>query len=67
MAEGYMDLFIEVIIAVALFGPLVSYVTTAAENASGTTALLLNLIPILYVIVIVAGFVFVVKGKMHKK
>jgi len=66
MAEGYMDLFVEVIIAVALFGPLTSYVSAAAANASGTTALLLNLIPILYVIVIVAAFVYVVKGKMRK-
>lgn len=59
----FVEMFIEVVIAVALFGPLKSYVDVASENASGTTGLLLNLVPVLYIILIVAGFAYQLKRK----
>lgn len=65
MAGNYMDLFIEAIIAIALFAPLQSYVDSA--NASGAAGLLLALVPILYIIVLVAAFAFAVKGRMSRK
>jgi hypothetical protein len=44
-------MFFEIIIAIALFGPLVTFIGEA--NATGATAVLLGLVPVLYVVAIV--------------
>jgi len=61
---GWIDLFLEAVIAVALFGPLNLYID--AINATGTTGMLLSLIPVLYVIVLVAVFAYAVKQRKGK-
>jgi len=47
----FLGMFFEIIIAIALFGPLVTFIGEA--NATGATAVLLALVPVLYVIAIV--------------
>jgi uncharacterized membrane protein len=62
--DSWIDLFIEAIIAVALFGPLNDYINSI--NATGTVGVLLSLIPVLYVIVLVAVFAYAVKRRKGK-
>lgn len=54
----FVELFVVAIIAVALLGPLISFIDAAAANVSAVVSTLLYLIPVLYVILIVAGFAF---------
>lgn len=55
-AGQFVELFVIAIVAVALYGPLVDFIE--GINATGTAATLLNLVPLLYIILIVAGFAF---------
>jgi len=64
MASPYMDLFIEAVIAIALFPVLTTFVANA--NVTGVGGTLLSLIPILYIIVLVAAFAYAVKNRSQK-
>lgn len=55
-AGQFVELFVIAIVAVALYGPLVDFIE--GINATGTAATLLDLVPLLYIILIVAGFAF---------
>jgi hypothetical protein len=61
---NYIDMFVEVIIAVALFGPLQQFITDV--NASGIPGTLLALVPVLYVILLVAAFAYQLKHKQGR-
>jgi hypothetical protein len=58
-----IEMFITAIIALALLGPLNEYVD--AVNVSGTLATLVGLIPLLYVIILVAAFAYVLKRQAN--
>lgn len=59
--NDYVDLFVEALIAVALYGPLTDYIATV--NATGIVGTLLDLVPVLYVVILIAAFAFQLKGK----
>lgn len=59
--ENYVDLFVEAIIAVALYGPLTDYIT--AINATGVVGTLFDLVPVLYVVLLIAAFAYQLKKK----
>jgi hypothetical protein len=65
MAKNFVDMFVTAIIAIALFAPLNSYVSDAAAdpNISTTAAVLLGLVPVLYIILLVAGFAYMLRKK----
>ena len=46
--------FITILVAVVLFSPIVEAVSTAAANATAIQATVLNLVPLLYVLLILA-------------
>jgi hypothetical protein len=58
----FMGMFFEVIIAAALFAPLVQYIDDI--NATGAAALLWALVPVIYVIAVVYVIYAQIK---HKK
>lgn len=55
----FMDVFVTVIIAVALYVPLNSFVEAA--NVTGILGTLLDLVPLLYVVAIVAAIAYQIK------
>ena len=60
-ADKFVDAFLTVVIAAALFLPLQGWTSDAAANASTTGALLWNLVPIFYVIAVVYILVKMIK------
>lgn len=58
---NFLDVFVTVIIAIALYEPLNTFVE--AVNASGVAATLLNLVPLLYIIAVVAVIAYELKRK----
>jgi hypothetical protein len=61
--DGFMDMFVTAIIAVALYAPLQAFIDDAVATATGVGATLLSLIPILYVIVLIGAFAYWLKRK----
>lgn len=63
MAAKFVDMFVTAIIAIALFAPLNNYVQEAAAdpNLSTTLSVLLELVPVLYIVLLVAGFAFMLR------
>jgi len=61
--DGFMDMFVTAIIAVALYAPLQAFIDDAVLTASGIGATLLSLIPVLYVIVLIGAFAYWLKRK----
>lgn len=58
----FVDMFVTAIIAIALLPVLVDYID--ASNFTGIVGTLVGLVPVLYVILLVAGFAYwLKKGK----
>jgi len=64
MTMNSVEMFITAILALALLGPLQEFVN--GLNVSGSVATLVGLIPLLYIIVLVAAFAVVLKKSARK-
>lgn len=62
---AFVELFVVAIIAIALYGPLVEFIE--GVNATGTAKTLLDLVPLLYIILLIAGFAFAVTAVARGK
>jgi len=58
---NFLDVFVTVIVAIALYEPLTTFVD--GVNATGIASTLLNLVPLLYIIAVVAVIAFELKRK----
>jgi uncharacterized membrane protein len=61
--NSLINAVIGVVIGLALLPVLTSSINSAKENATGIVGVLLDIIPVLYVIVLVVGLVWYLKSK----